>query len=361
MKNLLQNKLLPFLLLFAGSAASAQDSTKPQKRFTILPLPVVYYQPETRFVVGVAAVLNFRFPGDSLGARPSSLINGIAYTQNKQLLLYSNFNVFYNNAQYYLFGEIGYYKYSYKYFGIGARDVKEELYEVDYPRIKASLVRRILPHVYAGIGYQYEDYRVKNLLPGGVLENGVVPGATGSETAGLGLTALYDSRDSVFYPNKGVYAQFSTLHNGTAVGGDRSFSRYILDVAYYRALRSKTILALNSYNSFVVGNAPFQQQSLIGGNRKMRGYYEGRYIDKNQVTGQAEVRFPIKGRFGAAVFGSAAFLGNESQFLRTGEPIFAGGGGIRFNAIRKDHLNIRLDYAIGRESSGIYLVFGEAF
>lgn len=356
------NKFLLLLLLLAGSTAHAQDSTKPPKRFTILPLPVVYYQPETRLVGGVAAVLNFRFPGDSIGARPSNLVNGIAYTQNKQLLIYSNFNVFYKNALYYLYGELGYYKYSYKFFGVADQDLKEgELYGVDYPRIKANLVRRVLPHVYAGIGYQYEDYRIKDLVPGGTLESASIPGGKGSKTAGFGFQFLYDSRDSVLYPNKGVFATISTMHNGAGVGGDRSFSRYVLDVAYYKTLRPRYILALNSYNSFVVSNAPFQQQSLVGGNKKMRGYYEGRYLDKNLVVGQAEMRFPIKGRIGAAVFGGAALLGNDAQFLRTGQPIFAGGGGIRFNAIRKDHLNIRLDYAIGRESSGLYLVFGEAF
>ena len=355
------NKFFLLLLVLAGSTAHAQDSTKLPKRFTILPLPVVYYQPETRLVGGAAVVLNFRFPGDSIGARPSSLVNGISYTQNRQFQIYSNFNVFYKNALYYLYGELGYYKFSYKFFGTANRDVPEEVYGVDYSRIKANLVRRVFPHVYAGIGYQYEDYRIKDLVDGRTLESGIIPGGRGSKTAGLGFQFLYDSRDSVLYPNKGVFATVSTMHNDAELGGDRSFSRYVLDVAYYQTLRPRYILALNSYNSFIVGNAPFQQQSLVGGNKKMRGYYEGRYLDKNLVVGQAEMRFPIKGRIGAAVFGGAALLGNDAQFLRTGTPIFAGGGGIRFNAIRKDHLNIRLDYAIGRESSGLYLVFGEAF
>ncbi len=356
------NKCFLFLLFLAGSVARAQDAetTRP-KRFSILPLPVVYYQPETRLVGGVAAVFNFRFKSDSAGARPSSLVNGISYTQNKQFQVYSNFNVFYRNALYYLYGEVGYYKFSYKFFGIANREVPEEVYGVDYPRIKASLVRRVMPHVYAGIGYQYEHYQTKDLVAGGVLEGGEIPGAGGSKTSGAGLQLLYDSRDSVLYPNKGFFGTLSTMHNGNGIGGDRNFSRYVLDVAYYQPLRPRYILALNSYNSFVVGNAPFQQQSLVGGNRRMRGYYEGRYIDKNLVVGQAEVRLSIRGRIGAAVFGGAALLGNESQFLRTNQPLFAGGAGLRFNAIRKDHLNIRLDYAWGKESTGLYLVFGEAF
>ncbi len=86
------------------------------KRFYAFPFPVIYYAPETRFVFGVAGSATFRFPKDSLNTKPSNVFVGAAYTQNKQVLLYTQFQTFYDNNNYYVYGEAGYYVYSYFFF-----------------------------------------------------------------------------------------------------------------------------------------------------------------------------------------------------------------------------------------------------
>jgi len=40
---------------------------------------------------------------------------------------------------------------------------------------------------------------------------------------------------------------------------------------------------------------------------------------------------------------------------------WAGGGGLRFNLNPGDPANIRLDFAMGKNTSGLYLTLGEAF
>lgn len=347
-----------FFLLLSAVRCSAQ---KEGKRLTIVPFPVVYYAPETRLVGGVASVATFRLRPDSLQAHPSSITGGAAYTQNKQVLLYANFNIFYDAARWYAFGELGYYKYSYKFFGIGQAETPEVLYGVDYPRIKLTATRRVLPHLYSGLGGAYEDYKITDTATAGPLANDAIPGARGSRTAGIGPQLVYDSRDSVLFPTRGAFGTVGWLNSSPTWGADHAFNRYVLDVSFYQKLRPKVVLAVNNYGSFVTGDAPFQQQSLLGGNRRMRGYYEGRYIDKNLAILQSEVRVPIRGRFGAAVFGGVAALGGEEDFLRMHDLKYAGGAGLRFNLVRKDHLNLRLDYAVGQGSSGIYFTVGEAF
>lgn len=361
-RNSLALILVFFVQLLTSLNSKAQELEKDSiKKFSIFPFPVVYYAPETRFVFGAGGVATFRFKNDSASVKPSSITAGAAYTQNKQILLYATYQLFLDNNKYYVFGEAGYYKYSYFFFGTGKNEVPKELYKVDYPRIKTTVLRRFFPHFYAGLSYQYENYNIKSVEPSGALSSGTIPGAKGSTTSGLGLYFLFDSRDSVFFPTKGWFAQVSLMNNSEFLGSSTKFNRIVVDVSRYSRLYKNTILVLNSYNSFVHGAAPFQQQSQLGGNKQMRGYYQGRFTDYNLMAFAAEARFPIYRRFGGVAFANLGALGDNSSFIRTNELKYSYGLGLRFAVNRKDHLNLRLDYALGPKTSGIYFTVGEAF
>ena len=101
--------------------------------------------------------------------------------------------------------------------------------------------------------------------------------------------------------------------------------------------------------------------SLLGGTKRMRGYYEGRFRDQNAALIQSEVRFDIYRRLGGVVFGAVGILGDNKSMLRPDDPKAAYGAGLRFTINRRDHLNIRADYGFGQQSSGFYLTIGEAF
>ncbi|MBA3829334.1 MAG: BamA/TamA family outer membrane protein [Taibaiella sp.] len=347
--------------LIAGLGTSFAKNRDSTRRFSAFPFPVIYYAPETRFVYGAGGAFTFRFKRDPTTAKPSNVIVGAAYTQNKQLLFYTTFQTFYDNNKYYFYGEAGYYKYSYYFFGIGQQDIPKELYKVNYPRVKLNADRKVLPNLYAGIGYQYENYNIAETQTGGALEKGMIAGSKGSITSGAGIQLIYDSRDTVFYPSNGWFGQATFMNNGNTWGGDHNFNRYILEVTKYQKLYKRVILAINSYNSFVTGNAPFQQLSQMGSNKEMRGYYQGRYTDNNLMVMEAEGRFPIYKRFGGVLFANSGALGNQHDFIRYDDIKFTYGAGLRFNVNRKDHLNLRLDYALGKNTSGIYFTIGEAF
>jgi outer membrane protein assembly factor BamA len=358
------------LLALAGLAPA--DTVRP-KRLSLLPVPLVYYTPETRLAYGVAATATVRFRRDDgfTAARPSQFTLALAYTQNRQLLLYVPFQVFYDHNRYYAYGEAGYYRYNYYFYGVGRREVPRELFGVDFPRVRVNAFRRVgagqgAGKLYAGLRYQYEDYRVSSVKAGGQLASGTVPGGLGSRLTGGGLGLFYDSRDNVFFPTKGVVADLSAFIRNRAAGAGVAgattrFNRYVADVSGYRALGEHAVLAVNAYGSFIVGTAPFNALSLLGGSRRLRGYYEGRYRDQNAALAQAEVRFDVYKRLGAVVFGGVGTLGDAETLLRLGRPKGAYGAGLRFTANRRDHLNVRLDYGLGRRSSGFYLTVGEAF
>lgn len=368
------------LLMGLGGVGSAQpaDSSRQAgapKAFSLFPIPVVYYTPETRFAYGAALSATFRFRRDYLlvkndtaravsnatsRPRPSNIQLIGAYTQNQQLLLFVPFQVFYDRNQYYFYGEAGYYKYSYNFFGFGEREVSAENYSVDFPRIRLNAFRRVRPNIYAGLRYEYEKYDVTKTDPDGLLATNTVPGGLGSVIAGAGVGVLYDTRDNVFYPSKGIFADFSYLGHGIGTGSEFSYNRYVADVSSYHSLHSRVTLAANYFVSLTGGTAPFNAMSALGSGKKLRGYYEARFRDENAALLQAELRVNVWKRLGAVVFGGVGVLGNSQQLLRLNAPKAAGGAGLRVR-INDDKLNIRADYGIGNGSTGLYLTIGEAF
>jgi hypothetical protein len=365
--------MLLTLLLTASLLTDSTDRVRAApsgRNLKVLPLPLVYYTPETRLAYGGALAATFRVgtPPDSaaVGYRPSQVTLGAAYTQNRQVLFYVPFQVFVGPSAYYFVGEVGYYRYTYFFYGFGQQEVPAELFGVDFPRIRLNGFRRIGPvrergQLFAGLRYQYEAYRLTATEPGGLLASGRVPGGAGSRLSGVGLGIFYDARDQVFYPRRGAVVDLTYLHHAPGLGGTVRFDRYVADVATYHALSSRLVLALNYVASFTVGEAPFNALTLLGGTRRLRGYYEGRFRDRHAGLVQSELRFDIYKRLGVVLFGGLGVLGDERQLLRFREPKAAGGAGLRFTFNRRDHLNIRLDYGLGQQMSGLYLTIGEAF
>ncbi len=335
---------------------SAQSKRSDFKAF---PFPIIYYTPETRLAYGLAGNATFHLTKDSIRSRTSSINAGMAGTQNKQFLLYSQFNIFFD--KYYFSGEAGYYKYSYFFYGTGSKEVPGELYAVNYPRIKISGAYRFTPNFYAGPSFLYEKYNILKTADNGELAKGNVPGSAGSIVTGAGLHFIYDNRDKVLYPGKGYLLNVSFTRNGKFLGGNYNFSKYTIDASLYKKLNANSILVVNSFNSFATGSVPFQQLAQLGGGKIMRGYYQGRYTDKNLSALQTELRSVIYKRLGVALFGGMAIIGNGSPVLDFTSVYKNYGAGLRFTLNRKEHLNLRLDYALGRQSSGFYLGFGEAF
>ena len=328
-----------------------------------MPLPVVFRLPETGFAAGALVTGTFKFKKDTINAKPSQVSLGFAYTQRKQILAYMPFSIFYDNNKYYINGEICIFKYNYKYFGLGENQVPEETYGVVYPRFKILVSRYIGKNIYVGLRYQFEQYNIKSTEIGRELASGSVAGSGGSLTSSLGISFLKDTRDAVFYPRRGTFTELYILPTLKMFGSDRNFNRIMLDAANYYSISKKIVLASNIQGSFIQGpNVPFNQLSLLGGAKKMRGLFEGQFRDKNFLILQAESRFEVWRFLGLTAFSSLGYLGDEKELLRFSKPKFTYGGGLRIKTIKKEHINIRVDYGIQPGYKGnLYLTVGEAF
>jgi len=349
------------LVLFKAKG-QAEYSIK-SKGINVFPLPVVYYTPETEFGFGAVSLFTFRFKGETSETRTSQFQFGGAYTQRDQLLFYLPYQLYYKNEKYYSFGELGYYKYSYRFFGVG-NDLaakNEELYNVNFPRVRLNLMKLLKPSWYMGIRYWFDGYDIVKTQVGGILENENIEGADGGIVSSLGLISLYDSRDNYNYPSEGTYLEVLALPNYQFLGSDFEFSRFSIDYVKFLSY-NKNILALNLFGVSILGEAPFNELAFIGGRNKMRGYFEGRYRDRNLLMAQAEYRRFLFWKIGMVAFAGVGTVARNISDYEINKLKSTGGLGIRYQLDEKEKINIRLDYGIGEEgNSGIYLTIGEAF
>ena len=342
---------------------TAEGDTSKQKPYSLVALPLIAFTPETDWIFGGAGSLSFRFKGELPKSRPSQLLMGGAYTLKKQILSYLTYQLFFKQEQYKFYGELGYYLYTYPYFGIG-NDLEEgnlENYEALFPRIRLNGLYLLHSNFYGGLRYWMDDFQINEKKGGGLIEEGDTPGAEGGLLSGLGFVFNYDSRDHIFYPSKGKFAELVFLRNAPFLGSDFIYTKYSFDASTYFFNKWKHILAFNLYTELTFGTAPFNQLALLGGTKKMRGYIEGRFRDKHLIVFQTEYRLPLFWRFGAVIFAGTGRVANKiSQFNFDGFH-YNFGTGLRFLLDKKEKMNLRFDVGFGKGTSGFYLTFGEAF
>jgi outer membrane protein assembly factor BamA len=172
----------------------------------------------------------------------------------------------------------------------------------------------------------------------------------------------YDSRDSIFFPTTGSFHQLSALGFGRGLGSDYTFGRFCLDARRYLRFSASRVLALQSHILVQTGEPPFWRMGLLGGEDGLRGYYLGRYRDKDMIYVQAEYRWvPVVWRLGLAGFAGLGEVADRLGGFRLGALKYSYGLGLRFVFSSAQRLNLRLDYAFGDDSSGVYFTAAEAF
>ncbi|MEZ5057464.1 MAG: BamA/TamA family outer membrane protein [Saprospiraceae bacterium] len=360
-----------FFFLMTGTAYQllAQDSSGNKeeafiRKSSFIVLPIIYYTPETRFAFGGASLYAFRWQGQSDTLRPSQLQLGFAYTQENQILSYLPFQFFFDEENWQIKGELGYYRYVYQFFGVGNNTLEsnKEAYDVTFPRLRLDVMKKIAPYQYAGLRYWMDDYNITKVEEGGFLDERRFTGADGGFVSGAGLIWNYDSRNMIFFPSKGYFIQAQGFFNRKELGSDFNFTRLGFDAAAYFSKGEKNIFAFNLVNTYTFGNPPFQELAFLGGAKKMRGYFEGRLRDNHNWIAQAEYRRIIWKWIGINLFSAAGAVGNQPSDLFKNQVHFTYGAGLRFTIGKKDHVNLGLDYA-GNEQGEFfpYLTVGEAF
>lgn len=353
--------LIPTFLL---KAQDNQADTTAQKRYSLIGLPLVYFTPETNWAFGGLGVFSFRFKSESMESLPSQLNLGVAYTLNKQVLIYLPYQLYFKDELYKVYGELGYYRYNYFFYGIGnqTKAEDEEIYDVNFPRIRLNALYLLRENTYVGLRYTMDNFTDLKTAEGGILDSQDITGKQGGLVSGFGIVGNYDSRDNLFYASKGMFLETVLYWNPKSLGSDFNFNKLTIDASKFWTTSWKHIIAVNAYGEFTGGDAPFYQLALLGGNKRMRGYLEGRFRDNHYMTVQVEYRLPLFWRLGAVVFGTYGGVANKLSNFSLADFEYSYGGGLRVLLDKKEHVNLRIDYGLSKSGGGnLYFTVGEAF
>jgi len=352
-------------LLGRDLAGEEQKKEVNEKRFGTVVLPVLFYMPETKWGGGVGGLITYRPPQSASAARPSSLYFYAIYTQLKQFSTQFKPELYFKNEAYLLTGKIVVESFPDKFWGIGD-DTAGEAEEKFTPRVfslETSFQKKIWPQqkLYAGVYGQFEVYKIVKTEPGGLLEKQTYPGCRDGTVSSLGIVLNWDTRDNIFYPNRGNYCQLLAHFSRSFLGSDFEATTFKLDLRKFVPVFSTHILALQGLFHAVQGAPSFKNYAKLGGDVIMRGYYSGRYRDHYLLAVQAEYRLPVWKRLGMAGFAGIGDVAPRLQDFKPGGFKYSCGLGLRFKIAPKEGTNLRLDFAWGKMSSGFYFTAGEAF
>lgn len=352
------NAYILLLFLFGMYFSSnCQDSLIKPKKIKILPVPAFGYSPETRTYIGAVALFTIDLYQDSI-TRSSNAKIEFNYTWNKQSILEGEWHYFFKEEKWYTHGLLHYSDYPDLYYGIGANTPETNELTFESTRIKTeiNLLKKIRNKLFLGFGLRYFNYSKIHFFekpnPYSELQN--------SSNFGIKLIALHDSRNNILTPTAGTFIEIKNTFNFSK----NNYDQIAFDFRkYYKPFKKYThVFAGRAYHSSVLGTPAFYDQSLIGSDKFVRGYFYGRFRDKNLTTIQLEYRMKLFWRFGLATFGGVSMIYPNLKNLDNNMVKPNLGAGLRFLVDKKENTFLRFDYAIGTgKQSGFYVSFGESF
>ncbi len=357
------------LVIFLSSQAQTSEPHLPKvqtgkpNRYVVF--PVIVKSPEYIWGLGAAGTLYFKLKHDSI-TRTSNFKGVSFYTLRRQLVFASEGYVYFPSEDFILHNIATISHFPDKFWGLGNNTTAAnvENYAISQIDLYPQLLKNIYSDLFVGVGYEFQSvYQFTYDKSGNSLfDNENIVGRQGGHISGAGFIMTWDSRNNAFSPSAGFYAQYSMTSYQDYFGSNFNFIVNNVDVRKYFAMPKDRVMAMQFNLIASEGNVPIRSMANIGTNSYMRGYYEGRFTDKNLTAFQTEFRTPIWKRLGAVIFGGAGKVGARFRDLWNFDHLKPTAGmGLRFAISPKEKLNLRLDAGVGRQSHGSYLNMGEAF
>ncbi|MEO5685073.1 MAG: BamA/TamA family outer membrane protein [Chitinophagaceae bacterium] len=354
---------MPVCLLLSAQCRGQTDSTA--KKNHLLALPVIARSIETSWSFGTAVSGTFHINKKDSAIRTSNLQGLVLYSLKKQFIAAVSGTIYFPGEKFILNEQLSYSFFPDKFWGLGRTtpDSNAESYSFRQFYIYLHGQRSLGGHFFIGALYEYQRLLKVEYQPGGLFDKQDVPGRHGYQVSGLGASLTFDTRNDAFAPDKGFFVQGSFNHFASFLGSDFTYTNYIIDARSFIKTYKKQVLAVQAYAFLNNGNVPLRSLASFGGANSMRGYYDGRYRDKDQVVLQAEYRVPVYRRFGAVAFGGIGNVSNNCDYLGVKALKYSYGGGLRIRLTKSERINLRLDYGVSRggKSQGFYFQLGEAF
>ena len=358
-------KLKEFFTVYPNKKSVERDSTLYPSKFILA--PIISYSPETSLGFGTGAKYLFKFNGSGEETRVSNMPMSLQYTLNNQFIIYSGFEIFTNQEKWVIEGNLLFKNYPRLFYGFGRNSQETNVEEYNYYQVLVEpifLKNMITRYLFVGAGFRYNQIFGTDVEKDGTLDTQRPEGYDGSRSIGVEAAALYDSRNNILNAQNGWYFEFTYGVYEDTFGSTQNFNLTRFDLRHYFKVskNNNDTLAFQALGRFSRKDVPFNELSLFGGPEILRGYREGRFVDRDLLASQVEYRKQFEdSRFGGVIFAGTGDVYNNISDFQLKNLRFNYGAGLRFMIDKTERLNIRLDWGFGQGSNYLYLGIAEAF
>lgn len=336
------------------------NKNKKHKRFDFSVIGGPHYASDTKFGLGLVAAGLYRTdPNDSI-LPPSnvSLYGDVSSVGFYMLGVRGNHIA--PKGRYRIDYHLYFYSFPADFWGIGYEMGDNDANKSDMKRWQAqaevSFLFRVADNFYIGPMASY-DYVIGKHIERPELLQGM---DRHTWNVGAGVSLVYDNRDNLTNPHRGIYLNINQMFRPGFMGNDYAFSTTAFRFDAYQRLGKGTVLAEDIGANLNFGNPSWGMMAELGGTHSMRGYYEGRYRDKHSLEATVELRQHVWKRNGIVVWVGAGTIFPKFSALRSKQILPNAGVGYRWEF--KKNVNVRLDYGFGKSGqSGFLFNINEAF
>lgn len=336
------------------------NKNKKHKRFDFSVIGGPHYASDTKFGLGLVAAGLYRTdPNDSI-LPPSnvSLYGDVSSVGFYMLGVRGNHIA--PKGRYRIDYHLYFYSFPADFWGIGYEMGDNDANKSDMKRWQAqaevSFLFRVADNFYIGPMASY-DYVIGKHIERPELLQGM---DQHTWNVGAGVSLVYDNRDNLTNPHRGIYLNINQMFRPGFIGNDYAFSTTAFRFDAYQRLGKGTVLAEDIGANLNFGNPSWGMMAELGGTHSMRGYYEGRYRDKHSLEATVELRQHVWKRNGIVVWVGAGTIFPKFSALRSKQILPNAGVGYRWEF--KKNVNVRLDYGFGKSGqSGFLFNINEAF
>lgn len=212
-----------------------------------------------------------------------------------------------------------------------------------------------------------QDHAMKS-IPDTLTRYGALPEVVDSTNFIHKASLVFDTRAEREYSQKGAMASLAYSFSSKKLGSDKTFQGITFESIYLLPTIPKrmTTAARFDFQQMFGSHIPFYEMSSLGGDKEMRAFVPGRFVDKGKIALQIEERIKVAGwallgiPFEVHVdpfFEVGQVFQNPSKLGNHWKPL--GGTGVRLFV--PPNVVGRIDVAYGSDGLEIYTQLGYPF
>lgn len=167
----------------------------------------------------------------------------------------------------------------------------------------------------------------------------------------------YDTRNNVFTPTKGIYAEIIPTYSDTWLGGEALYGRMGMTLLAFTPISNRVIMGLRLESHYSLGDVPFWARPMVN----MRGVPLMKYQNKDVGMMEAEFSWNIYKRWHLLGFTGMGNAFTDFASYNSGKSVHTLGTGFRYEIARIFGVQMGMDFAWSNEDFAFYFMFGHAW